>query len=265
MKIIDTHCHVYPDKIAEKASNATGTFYGIPSAMDGRISTLLEDGKRAGIDHYVINSVATTPAQVHYINTFIANAVKEGKGIFTGMGTMHPESDDLQRDVNEILALGLKGIKLHPDIQRFETDSKKAMEIFALAQMHKLPVCVHLGDNRYDYSNTNRIIPVLEAFPELIMIGAHFGGWSVWESASHELHKYENIVVDCSSSLYAISPEKARELIDLYGEDRVMFGTDYPLWTPVDEIGRFMRVPLTEEQREKILYSNASRLFGIVL
>ena len=138
MKIIDTHCHVYPDKIAEKASNATGTFYGIPAAMDGRIATLLEDGKRAGIDHYVINSVATTPAQVHSINTFIANAVKEGNGIFTGMGTMHPESDDLQRDVNEILSLGLKGIKLHPDIQRFETDCKKAMEIFALAEEHRL-------------------------------------------------------------------------------------------------------------------------------
>lgn len=263
MKIIDTHCHIYPDKIARKASEATATFYHIPAGEDGTVSVLLERGKRAGIDRYVVNSVATTPAQVHSINTFIAKTVEEGNGIFTGMGTMHPESEDPERDVREIVSLGLKGIKLHPDIQRFCTDSPKAMEIFALAEEHKLPVCVHTGDNRYDYSNPNRIIPVLKAFPELLLIGAHFGGWSIWDDASRELYKYDNIIVDCSSSLYSMTPEKAKDIIDRYGAERVLFGTDYPLWTPEEEVERFMRIPLTEGERELILYSNASKLFDI--
>ena len=263
MKIIDTHCHIYPDKIAQKASNATGSFYGLPPSLDGTVATLLEKGKKAGIDRYVVNSVATTPAQVHSINTFIAATVAAGGGIFTGMGTLHPDSDDLERDVSEILKLGLKGIKLHPDIQRFKTDDKRAMDIFALAEMNHLPVCVHTGDYRYDYSNPNRIKPVLEAFPDLLMIGAHFGGWSMWEDASHEYAKYDNIIVDCSSSLYSMTPDKAKELIRLYGASRVMFGTDYPLWDPIDEIERFMKIDLTEEEKEKILYKNASELFGI--
>ncbi len=263
MKIIDTHCHVYPDKIALKASEATGHFYGIPSSENGTLATLMKKGAEAGISHYVINSVATTPAQVHSINSFIASSVKEGRGIFTGMGALHPESDDQERDINEIISLGLKGIKLHPDIQRFQTDSKKAMEMFALAEHYRLPVCVHLGDKRYDNSNPDRIKPVLEAFPDLLIIGAHFGGWSIWQEATNELYRYDNIIVDCSSSLYSMSPELARTLIDTYGVSRVMFGTDYPLWTPKEELDRFMKIPLDDAERQAVLCDNAKKLFNI--
>ena len=48
-----------------------------------------------------------------------------------------------------------------------------------------------------------------------------------------------------------------------YGADRVLFGTDYPLWTPESEIERFMQLGLTESEREDILWGNAARLFGI--
>ena len=94
-RIIDSHCHIYPDKIAQKASDATGTFYDIPSLLDGKISTLLEHGEMAGIEHFVVQSVATTPKQVSSINNFIANAVAESKGRFTGLGTLHQDSEDM--------------------------------------------------------------------------------------------------------------------------------------------------------------------------
>lgn len=262
MKIIDMHCHIYPDKIAEKASRATGEFYHIPVTYDGKVSTLLEAGKRAKINHYVVNSVATTPEQVHAINTYIASVVREGGGMFTGMGAMHPDSDDLERDINEIISLGLVGIKLHPDIQNFRTNDKRAMDIFEAAE-GRLPVCVHLGDGRYHNSNPENIRPVLEAFPKLTVIGAHLGGWSVWDTAASELPKYENLVVDCSSSLYMLDKRKAKDIIMKYGTYRVMFGSDYPLWDPSYEVARFMTLELRESEREQILYKNASALFNI--
>jgi hypothetical protein len=43
-RIIDSHCHIYPDKIAEKASRSTGEFYHMPSRLDGKVSTLLARG-----------------------------------------------------------------------------------------------------------------------------------------------------------------------------------------------------------------------------
>ena len=259
-KIIDSHCHVYPDKIAQKAADATGHFYDLPSSLDGKLSTLLAYGERAGIDHFVIQSVATTPKQVSSINNFIAKAVADGNGKFTGLGTLHPDSEDMEADVNEIIGLGLKGVKMHPDIQRVKLDDSRMHKIYELCE-GRLLMLLHTGDSRYDYSNPNRLIPILDKYKNLTVIGAHFGGWSVWEEATEKLYKYDGFLVDCSSSLYAMTPEKAKELIMTYGAERVLFGTDYPLWTPEVEIERFMKVDLTEAQREDIFYNNAAKLF----
>jgi predicted TIM-barrel fold metal-dependent hydrolase len=261
-RIIDSHCHIYPDKIAQKASDATATFYELPPSLDGKISTLLEHGANAGIEHFIVQSVATTPKQVSSINNFIAQAVSESGDRFTGLGTLHPDSEDMAADVGEIIALGLKGVKLHPDIQKVKLDDPRMHKMYELCR-GRLPMLIHTGDYRYDYSNPNRMIPILEKYPDLTVIGAHFGGWSIWEDATEKFLKYDNFWVDCSSSLYAMTPEKAKELMLAYGTDRVLFGTDYPLWTPESEIERFMQVDLSEEQREDILYNNAARLFSI--
>lgn len=259
-RIIDAHCHIYPDKIAQKASDSTGRFYNMPSILDGKISTLIERGEKAGIEHFIVQSVATIPKQVSSINNFIAKAVAESNGRFTGFGTLHPDSDDIEADVNEIIRLGLKGIKLHPDIQQVRLDDSRMSKMYELCE-GRLPMLIHTGDFRYDFSNPNRMMPILEKYPNLTVIGAHFGGWSIWEEATEKLSKYENFLVDCSSSLYAMTPEKAKELVEAYGADRVLFGTDYPMWEPETEIERFMKIDLTEKQREDILYNNAARLF----
>ncbi len=260
--IIDAHCHIYPDKIAQKASDSTGGFYGIPSLLDGRVSTLLEHGTKAGIGHFIVQSVATSPKQVSSINRFIAEQVKQSGGRFTGLGTLHPDSENVEAEVDEILRLGLKGVKLHPDIQRFKIDDYRMLKIYELCE-GRLPILMHTGDHRFDFSNPNRMKPVLEIYRNLTVIGAHFGGWSLWEQATEMLKEYENFFVDCSSSLYALSPEKACELIRSYGSGRVLFGTDYPMWLPEEELERFLRLSLTEEERENILSRNAARLFGI--
>ena len=106
-------------------------------------------------------------------------------------------------------------------------------------------------------------MPIPDIYDDLTVIGAHFGGWSIWEEATKKLYRYENFFVDCSSSLYALTPKVAGELIHAYGTDRVLFGTDYPLWSPESEIERFMQVNLTEKEREDIFYNNAAKLFGI--
>ena len=260
--IIDSHCHIYPDKIAEKASQSTGEFYHMPSRLDGRISTLIARGEAAGISHFVVQSVATTPKQVSSINRFIAEAVAGSGGRFTGLGTLHPDSTDIAAEVDEIIALGLRGVKLHPDIQAVAIDDPRMHRIYELCR-GRLPILMHTGDHRFDYSNPNRMQPILAAYPDLTVIGAHFGGWSVWEDAVARLSAYPNLYVDCSSTLYAVTRERARELIDAYGVGRVLFGTDYPMWLPESEIELFMQIDLTEDERRDILSRNAAKLFGI--
>ncbi len=262
-KILDAHCHIYPTKIAHKAAEATGKFYDTVSLMDGTVETLLKEGEKVGFTHFLVQSVATSPQQVSSINHFIADSVNTSGGKLTGFGTLHPDSEDIAADFNELMQLGLKGVKLHPDIQGFKMDDYRMLKIYELCEKHGLPVLVHCGDSRYDYSNPNRIKPILDTYTDLTFIGAHFGGYSVWEDAVKTLAGYEKFMVDTSSTLFAVSPETARRFIDAYGEDRVMFGTDYPMWRLDGELEKFMKVPLTDEQRKKILYDNAARLLKI--
>ncbi len=260
-RIIDCHCHIYPDKIAERAAQAIGEFYHIPMCCNGKISTMLEEGKKAGIDRFLVFSVATKPQQTPSINHYIAATVEESKGHMLGLGTLHPDDEDPAAEVDSIEALGLRGVKLHPDIQGVAIDDPRCLRIYEACE-GRLPVLLHTGDSRYDFSNPNRLIPVLKRFPRLTVIGAHFGGWSIWADAAEQLCRYPNLYVDCSSSLYALTPAEARHIISLYGAERVLFGTDYPMWHPVEEVARFDALELTERESRLILSENAERLFG---
>jgi len=262
-KRIDAHCHIYPDKIAQKAADATGKFYGMPPAMDGTVATLKEAGEKAGISHFLVQSVATTPHQVSSINQFIAETVKNSGNTMTGFGTMHPNSDNLERDMDEVLKLDLRGIKLHPDIQNFKIDDYRMLKIYELCEKNGLPVLMHTGDNRYDNSNPNRLVPILETYTDMVVIGGHFGGYSVWDDAQSKLTGYKNFYVDTSSSLFRITPEQGKELIYAYGVDKVLFGTDYPLWNPSVELDKFMKIDLSEKDRQKIFYDNAAKLLKL--
>ena len=55
-----------------------------------------------------------------------------------------------------LLSLGLLVVKLHPDIQAFKIDDYRCLKIYELCEEKGLPILMHTGDNRYDYSNPNR-------------------------------------------------------------------------------------------------------------
>lgn len=263
-RIIDSHCHIYPERIAPNAVEAVEKFYDyLPrQPWDGTVADLVRSGNAAGITHFIVFSVATNPHQVPIINRFIAKSVAESGGCMTGLGAMHLDSDDYDRDLDEIAQLGLRGVKLHPDIQHFDADDPRAMEIYARCE-GRFPICIHAGDKRYDYSNPDRISKILSAFPRLQLIAAHMGGWSVWEEAAEKLSAFPNVLVDCSSSLYWLKPETARRLIHLYGSERVLFGTDYPFWPQDREISDLMALDLSHEEYENILWRNAARLYDL--
>lgn len=262
--IIDSHCHIYPEKIASRAVAGTDAFYDTVSKCLGTTADLAVRGERAGIDHFLVQSVATTPKQVRSINNFIADEVAKSGGRFTGLGTLHPESEDIAGDVEHLLSLGLRGVKLHPDIQKFKLDDYRCLKIYELCE-GRLPILAHTGDYRYDFSNPNRLMPILQIYQNLTVIGAHLGGWSIQDEASRKLCDFPNLYVDCSSSFYYLKPEDAREYILRYGPDRVLFATDYPMWEPAEELEYFFSLGFTEEENRKMLSENAIRLFGLKL
>lgn len=262
-KIINAHCHIYPEKIAERAVEGIKSFYDLDMSLNGMSNDLIRDGNEVGTRHYLVHSVATVPKQVRSINEFIAEEVRSHDGLFTGFGTMHPDSEDLEGDFEHLIGLGLKGVKLHPDFQGFALDSEKAYKLGEAISKGNVPILVHCGDPRYNFSNPEQTEKFLQRFPNLTVIGAHFGGWSMWDDAIKRLPRFTNFYVDCSSSLYLMTATKAKEIIDAFGADRVLWGSDYPMWESKAEMERFERIDLTEDQKDLILYKNASKLLGV--
>ncbi|WP_407421081.1 amidohydrolase family protein [Methanobrevibacter sp.] len=262
-KIINAHCHIYPEKIAERAVMGIRNFYDLDMSLNGKVSNLIEDGSKVGVTHYLIHSVATTPKQVRSINEFISDVVKSNPDLFTGFGTLHPDSDNIEGDFDHLISLGLKGVKLHPDFQQFALNEERAFKLAEVIDKGNVPVLIHCGDFRYDYSNPEQIKPLLDKFPNLTVIGAHFAGWSIWKEATEKLAGTPNLYVDVSSSLYALSPDEAKEYIHAYGIEKVLWGTDYPMWEAESEMELFHKIGLTGEEENMILYENAAKLLGL--
>ena len=259
MPIIDVHAHIFPERIAQKATDSIGQFYGAPMAGDGQLDTLL---RYDGIARFVVHSVATTPEQVGSINRFVADSVSAHPDRLAGFMTLHPGLKDIAGEMERAAELGLIGVKLHPDFQLFALDSPEAYRIYEVIE-GRFPLLIHTGDSRYHFSNPKRVPPVMRDFPELKMICAHFGGYSEWDEAERHLVGLENVWVDTASSLFVLGDERAKALIERFGTDRVMFGSDFPMWSPEQEAQRIAGLGLDEAALQRVLWDNTADLLGL--
>lgn len=262
MYYIDFHCHVYPDAIAPKAADNVRQFYnglGDP-AIDGSVQTLLDRGTKAGVEKFVVLPVAVRPSRTRHINDFILSEV-EKQPRFYGFGTIHAGMENITGEVRYIMDKGLRGLKMHPDYQLFSIDDPRLFPVYEMIG-EKLPIVFHMGDQRYDYSHPARLRKVLELFPKLRVIAAHFGGYSMYETAAEEL-KGKDCFFDVSSSLMFMDEGVAEKYINSYGADRFVYGSDFPMWDPVTEMERFQRLKLTDDQKEQIAHITAERILGI--
>ena len=262
-KVINAHCHIYPELIAERAVEGISQFYGIKIDLNGKTDDLIRDGQKVNVVHYLVHSVATKPYQVKAINEFISSEVKDHPGLFTGFGALHPDSETLEEDFSRLMDLGLKGVKIHPDFQGFALDEKKAIRLGQIVRDGGVPVLIHCGDFRYSYSNPEQLETFIKELPGLKIIGAHLGGWSVWDRVEQKIAGRYDIMVDCCSCFSFMPPEDAVRLIRKFGAENVLWGTDYPTWDHVSEMELFNKLDLNDNERQKILYDNAAELLNV--
>lgn len=266
-KIFDIHTHTYPEAIAEKAVTALGRFYNFTPEGKGTYAELEQAGAQAQVCGFLLFSVATNAHQVAKVNDCIAAqvALSRANGFDTvGFAGMHQDFPDFEGEVLRARELGLRGVKLHPDIQAINIDDPRLMPLYAILEREKLPLYMHMGDNRLEYrfSTARRLRNVLERYPELVVVAAHLGGYQAWMDAP-ALAEYPRVWFDTSSVLWATTPGFASDLIHTLGTDRVMFGTDYPVKLYESELVRFFALDLTEAERTAILYDNAARFLGL--
>ena len=262
MKIIDAHCHIFPNKIAQKATKAIGAFYDILMYSPAASDALMAGGEKIGTDLFLVCSSATTPDQTYSINDFISEQCKLYPKFF-GLAAMHYQIPDIEEELDRAISLGLHGVKFHNDFQGYDIDEPKAIPMYRAIAKRGLPVLFHMGDAHRDHTTPARLANIMRQVPDLKVIAAHFGGYQAWNQVKRDLPNSDNLRFDTSSSLMFISRDTALDLIDHYGADHFFFGTDFPMWEPTEELKRFMNLGLSETENEMIFHQNFEEYFGI--
>lgn len=268
-KIFDAHVHIYPEKVAEKAVRNFVRFFEYKVECTGTFDDMEERQKKSGVGGFLLLTVASNPANVSKINDYAAEKMKNARShgleafAFGGMHQDVPDSEK-EKELDRCIEMGISGIKLHPDMQGIDLDDRSLYPMYEMLSAKGLPVTFHMGDEkpRKYYSHPYRLLRVMNDFPRLRVIAAHFGGYMMWDEAVSALAGKEGLMFDSSSSYIYMLPDRSKKVISKLGAENIMFGTDYPSLDVKDELARFFEIELTEKEREDILWNNAAGFLG---
>ena len=263
MMIIDFHTHCFPEKIAlravEKLSFASG---GLMPNTDGTVAGLKELMAKTGVDKAVVLNIATNATQQKNVNDFAASI---NGGDFISFGSVFPDSEDCLEELRRIKALGLKGVKLHPDYQGFNVDDEKMKPIYKKIGELGLITVFHAG---FDYgfpppygATPDKMERALKWF-ESPVIAAHWGGIDCGEGVLNRLCG-KDIYFDASFGYGNIPKYYAEKIMEKHTVDKMLFGTDSPWHTADMELRLLKTLNLSDADMEKITHLNGEKLLGI--
>lgn len=262
--LIDFHTHAFPESIAQKAIESLSyTSGGLVPQTEGTVPSLKKEMEKDGVDISVVLSIATNPKQQTNVNNF-AKQINDQKSIFA-FGSVHPDAENALYELERIKDMGLKGVKLHPEYQKFYVDDEKMKPIYKKISSLGLITVFHSG---YDYGYA----PPYHCMPDNLLgalrwldtpvIAAHWGGVNCGIEIIKKLCGKE-IFFDLSFG-YSMMPKAiAQEIIDKHTPDRLVFASDMPWHRPSWEKRLIEALDISQQDKEKIYYKNAKKLLNI--
>ncbi len=268
--IIDTHSHIFPDKIATKtleilSGNAKRVWKrdSIPQT-NGKIDGIKKSMTEHGIDASVVLPIATNTHQSHTINTFAAQI--NGVDNIYSLGSLHPMQENWEATLYEVKELGLSGIKLHPEYQQFYVNSSDSIRILKKCEELDLIVYLHTGEDVGIELPVHSTPPMLKELLNYVsgkkIVLAHMGSWQHWDEVE-EFLVGTPFYFDTAYCLSEMSTEQIMRIITKHGSKKILFGTDSPWENPSDTISMINALPLSKAEKDDIFYKNAQELFNI--
>ncbi|CCH47480.1 Amidohydrolase 2 [Pseudodesulfovibrio piezophilus C1TLV30] len=257
---IDVHTHVFHHKIAQKVLTQLEDHYSIRPIGTGIVEDLLAHLDAAELDRGVVLTAATTPSQVIPANNW-AISMKHAHEKLIPFGTMHPHSSQIEAELDRLEKNGIVGLKFHPDFQGFRMDDSSFYELMEIID-DRFICLFHVGDTlppELNPSCPQKMAKLRMTFPKPTIVAAHMGGYCHWEESLKFLAPLD-IYVDSSSTTAFVDDVMLKRLFNSFGIDRILFGSDYPLFDANNEINQLQqRLKLSEPNLEKIL-GNAGKL-----
>jgi hypothetical protein len=284
MKIINAHAHLIE---IEKVMSGDGMKYlgflkEIPTFRAAEQVTamvsadnLLQQMDEAGVSQTVL--FAMYAPILYSSNEFVARMCRQYPGRFIGFSSVDVKNPDAPAMLEEaVLRLGLKGLKLHPPLQDFYPNDRKMWPIYKKAAELNIPVVFHVGTTPFgslvklSQADPMLLDEVANDFPELVIILTHLG--TLWHNESFMVtEKHPNVYIDTAAYPYEIKEMLNENLICRVGENKFIFGTDFPmpyqgkLHRILDFVTCIRDLPISEELKERIFCGNFEHLMQSAL
>lgn len=277
--IIDIHTHTFPEKIADNAiahmenNIVKGQGFEVKCARIPTFQGLSESTKRAGMDLSIVCPVATNERQPEKINRLAAQMNEKSKEtrVFS-FGAIHPDCKNYKEIIDDIVAMDLKGIKLHPDYQNTFFDDERYIRIVDYAANKGLGIIVHAGEDvglpTPIHCTPDMILNLWKHIQPEKLILAHMGGWRLWDEVEEKLIGLplylDTAVVLNSKFPVKLSAEQFRRMVREHGIQRILYGTDSPWYEQTQALKDFYSAKLEKDEEKLILGENANRLFQFI-
>jgi predicted TIM-barrel fold metal-dependent hydrolase len=181
----------------------------------------------------------------------------------------------IRRKGREAVGKGARGIVLLPGLHGFYGNDRRVWPIYEMAQSFQLPILAQTGDagplppgGRGHWGRPRYFGEVAASFPKLRLILGHLG--KGYESEIAVLtRRYPNVYTETSMRLSGLdetgkwTPAEAVTWLRLIGIDRILLGTKWPLFDSQQNIDTVRKLPLTSEEKRKILGENARRVLQL--
>lgn len=226
------------------------------------VQRLLNSMERNGVDHVVIHSLEPLTATDNIIDL-----LKPHRDKFSIFASVDRNERDPVGYFSKFLETGaISGLKLHPIVGGFACGElyHATKDLVAYVGELGLPTMIHTGHIPVEglsglggCNEVRALEPLLAAFPKAKFVLAHIG-WESWRQVIGLAEKYKNVSVETSWQ-----PAKIiRRAVDTLGPERVIFGSDFPLFKQ-DFAYHQMRQALTEREFVMVASVNAVRLLGL--
>jgi predicted TIM-barrel fold metal-dependent hydrolase len=278
--IIDFHTHVFPPQIKKnrrKYIEADPCFALLYSQKDTRIATadeLIASMDKEGVEISVITNIGWTTHELCVeTNDYILESIARYPNRLIGFGAVQPLSYEAAiAEIERCASGGIQGIgELRPDVQLVDlSDSQVITPFMETIRKHRLVLLIHTSEPvGHEYPGKGSITPCLlypliTNFPEVSIVCAHWGGGLPFYALMPEVKRaMKNVYFDTAASPFLYSPQIYRQVTQLAGDDRVLFGSDWPLLSPRRLLKEINSLNLPIETEGLILAGNAQKLLGI--
>ena len=278
--IIDSHTHVFPPELIRRREElldrdvTLSAMFSDPRSRMADAEELVATMDGAAVDLSVMVGIGwNDPGLARESNDYLIDAVRRFPLRLRGFCAVNPQwGAEAAAEVERCAAAGLSGIgELHPDTQGFDLGDRSVMApVVEAAVAAGMPILTHTSEPvGHTYAGKGSTTPVvlwrfIEAFPEATIICAHWGGGLPFYALMPEVKEsLKRVYFDSAASPFLYREEVFAAVVGLVGEERVMFGTDYPLISQKRLLRQVVDAPISDDAKEGILYRNAARLLGL--